>query len=191
MSKMSKMASKEQTKHIVLGVTGSIAAYKAAEIVRSFRKLGCRVSVIMTKAAEEFITPLTLASLSDEKVWRSMFDAEAEERIISHISLAQEADVLLIAPASANMIGKIAHGIADDLLSTVAMATRSTIVIVPAMNDKMYSNPIVQENIQKLRSLGMVFIGPEDGDLACGTQGAGRMADVENIIEEVEKLLIS
>lgn len=175
----------KESKHIVLGVTGSIAAYKAADIVRSFKKLGHRVSVIMTKSAEEFISPLTLASLSNEKVWRSMFDAEAEERVISHISLAQQADVLLIAPASANTIGKISHGIADDLLSAVAMATRAKIIIAPAMNDKMYSNPIVQENIEKLKSLGMVFVGPEEGDLACGTQGAGRMTDIDKIVKEV------
>ena len=177
-----------KSKHIVLGVTGSIAAYKAADIIRSFKKLGHRVSVIMTKSAEEFITPLTLASLSNEKVWRSMFDAEAEERVISHISLAQEADVLLIAPASANIIGKIAHGIADDLLSTVTMATEAKTVIAPAMNDKMYLNPIVQENIEKLKALGMIFVGPAEGDLACGTQGAGRMTDIKNIVDEVEKL---
>lgn len=177
-----------QIKHVVLGVTGSIAAYKAAEIVRSFKKNGHRVTVVMTKAAEEFITPLTLASLSEEKVWHAMFDAEADERIISHISLAQQADVLLIAPASANIIGKIANGIADDLLSTVAMATTKTIVIAPAMNDKMLLNPIVQENIQKLASLGVIFVGPEEGDLACGTQGAGRMVDIKNIVTEVEKL---
>lgn len=183
------MSLKEQTKHIVLGVTGSIAAYKAAEIVRSFKKNGHRVTVVMTKAAEEFITPLTLASLSEEKVWRAMFDAEAEERIISHISLAQQADVLLIAPASANIIGKIANGIADDLLSTVAMATTKTIVIAPAMNDKMLLNPIVQKNIQTLKAVGVLFVDSKEGDLACGTFGAGHIADVEDIVLEVEKLI--
>lgn len=178
----------QEVKHIVLGVTGSIAAYKSADIVRSFKKLGHRVSVIMTKSAQEFITPLTLASLSDEKVWRSMFDAEAEERAITHISLAQDADILVIAPASANMIGKIVHGIADDLLSTVAMATQSKILMAPAMNDKMWANPVVQENVQRLISLGVVVVGPDEGDLACGTQGAGRMAAVEKIVEEAVKL---
>lgn len=177
-----------QAKYIVLGVTGSIAAYKAADIVRSLRKKNYRVSVIMTKAAEEFITPLTLASLSNEKVWRSMFDNEAEERMISHIRLAQDADALLIAPASANIIGKMANGIADDLLSTVAMATRVPIVIAPAMNDQMYTNPVVQENCEKLKKSGMRFVGPKEGCLACGTQGTGHIADVEEIVAEVEAL---
>ena len=136
----------QNKKHILLGVTGSIAAYKAAEIVRSFRKKKYRVSVIMTKAAEEFITPLTLGTLSGEKVWRSLFDQEAEERNISHLSLAHQADVLLIAPASADIIGKIANGLADDLLSTVVMATQAPIVMAPAMNVHMYQNPIVREN---------------------------------------------
>lgn len=182
------MSSHDQAKHIVLGVTGSIAAYKAAEIVRSLRKKNYRVSVIMTRAAQEFITPLTLATLSNEKVWTSMFDCEAQERIISHISLSQAADVLLIAPASADIIGKITHGIADDLLSTVAMATRAPVILAPAMNDLMWTNPVVKENCQKLKSLGVTFIGPQEGDLACGTVGAGHIADVDEIVREAEKI---
>lgn len=183
------MAAEKKAKRIVLGVTGSIAAYKAAEIVRLLRKKDFGVSVIMTKAAEKFITPLTLATLSNEKVWRSMFDEEAEQRAVRHISLAQDADVLLIAPASADIIGKIANGIADDLLSTLAMATKSPIVIAPAMNDAMYSNPIVQENCQKLKSLGVKFVGPKEGELACGTWGTGHLADVEEIVVQTEAAL--
>ncbi len=177
-----------QAKHVVLGVTGSIAAYKAAEIIRLLRKKHHRVSVVMTKSAEEFITPLTLATLSDEKVWRSMFDSEAEDRIISHLSLAQDADVVLIAPASANIIGKIANGIADDLLSTIVMATRAPVVIAPAMNDKMFTNAIVQGNCEKLKKFGVKFVGPQEGELACGARGEGHIADVEDIVAEVEKL---
>jgi len=179
----------QNKKHILLGVTGSIAAYKAADLVRLFSKKGHRVSVIMTKAAEEFITPLTLATLSNEKVWRSMFDSEAEERIISHISLAQEADVLVVAPASADIIGKIANGLADDLLSTVAMATHAPIVIAPAMNAQMYENSIVQKNCDVLKGKGMTFVGPEKGELACGEWGNGRLADIQTIADCVEQAL--
>jgi len=177
-------------KHIVLGVTGSIAAYKAADLVRKFRKKSYRVSVIMTEAAEEFITPVTLATLSGEKVWRSMFDKEAEERIVSHLSLANDASVLVVAPASADMIGKIANGLADDLLSTVAMATKAPIVIAPAMNVQMYENPIVQRNCETLKDAGMHFVGPGDGSLACGVSGLGRLADLDEIVAETEKLIL-
>lgn len=173
--------------HIVLGVTGSIAGYKAAELIRCFRKKNYRVSVIMTKAAEEFITPLTLGTLSGEKVWRSMFDNEAEERNITHLSLAQQADVLLIAPASADIIGKMANGLADDLLSTVAMATQAPVVLAPAMNVYMYRNSIVQGNCEKLKKAGVYFVGPLDGELACGDKGTGRLAEVEDIVAETEK----
>ncbi|HSV42942.1 MAG TPA: flavoprotein [Candidatus Bathyarchaeia archaeon] len=179
----------QNKKHILLGVTGSIAAYKAADLIRLFSKKGHRVSAIMTRAAEEFITPLTLATLSNEKVWRSMFDSEAEQRIVSHISLAREADALVIAPASADIIGKIANGIADDLLSTVAMATRAPIVIAPAMNLQMYENPVVQKNCETLKGLGMTFVGPEQGELACGEWGNGRLAELQAIADCVEQVL--
>lgn len=173
--------------HVVLGVTGSIAAYKAAEIIRRFRKNNYRVSVIMTRAAEEFITPLTLGTLSGEKVWRSLFDHEAEERAVSHLSLSRQADVLLIAPASADIIGKIANGLADDLLSTVAMAVQAPIVIAPAMNVHMYHNPIVQGNCARLKKHGVHFVGPVEGSLACGECADGRLAEIDDIVKETEK----
>ena len=178
-----------KAKHIVLGVTGSIAAYKAADIIRGLKKKGHRVSVIMTRSAEEFITPLTLATLSEERVWRSMFENEAQERILSHISLARDADILAIAPASANVIGKIACGIADDLLTAVAMATRAPILIAPAMNDQMWTNQIVQQNCEKLRVRGVSFVGPKEGDLACGIYGCGHIADVEEIVQAIQKFI--
>lgn len=172
-------------KRIILGVTGSIAAYKAAEIIRKLIEKGLRVSVVMTQEAEHFITPLTLASLSGEKVCRGMFDQDAEPVSMPHIELAREADLFLIAPATANIIGKIAHGIADNLLTCIALATKAPIVIVPAMNTQMYQNKIVQENCQKLKKNGIQFIDPIKGKLACGTTGTGHIADEETIVKTI------
>lgn len=179
----------ESATHIVLGVTGSIAAYKAADLIRLFRKKDWRVSVIMTRAAEEFITPLTLGTLSGEKVWRDMFAKEAEERSIAHLSLSLQADVLVIAPASADAIGKIAGGLADDLLSATAMATKAPMVIAPAMNMNMYENQIVQQNCDRLKQIGVRFVGPCQGKLACGVWGTGHLALLEDIVHEVEAAL--
>ncbi len=176
-----------QAKTIIVGITGSIAAYKSTDIIRRLRKKGYRTPVIMTRAGEEFITPLTLATVSGEKVWRSMFENEAEQRMISHLSLAESADVLLIAPASADMIGKMANGLADDLLSAVAMATPAHIIIAPAMNDKMWSNRIVQRNCDLLKKQGMQFVGPAEGELACGTAAIGRLADSAEIVSAVQQ----
>ena len=131
-------------KRVILGVTGSIAAYKSAEIIRGLIEKGLRVSVIMTKEAEHFITPLTLASLSGEKVYRRMFDKKDDPQDMPHITLAREADIFLIAPATANIIGKLANGIADNLLTCIALATQAPIFIAPAMNTQMYQNRIVQ-----------------------------------------------
>lgn len=178
----------KKTKQVILGVTGSIAAYKSADIVRRLMESGCNVTVIMTKEAEEFITPLTLASLSGKQVHTGMFNGEQGAWSMSHIYLAQDADVLLIAPATANIIGKLAHGLADDLLTCVAIATKAPILIAPAMNTEMYANKIVQENCNKLRSLGFRFIDPTSGKLACGTIGAGHLADVGDIVRAVEKI---
>jgi len=183
------MGSGDPVKQIVLGVTGSIAAYKAAEIVRCLKKKGHRVSVIMTRAAQEFVTPLTFEMLSEERVWGSLFDGQAAERMVRHISLAQGADAVLIAPASANIIGKIANGIADDLLSTVVMATQAPIILAPAMNTAMYENPAVQRNCATLKDQGVFFVGPAQGSLACGTTGTGHIAPVEEIVSQVELAL--
>lgn len=173
-------------KHIVLGVTGSIAAYKAAEIIRQLKQKNFRVSVIMTEAAKKFITPLTLAALSRRQVQCEMFQEHDVSWEINHISLAKEADALLIAPATANVIGKIACGIADDLLTCTAMATTAPVFIAPAMNERMYRNKIVQENIAKLRKHGVHFIGPSKGKLACGTEGEGRLIAIEDIVRKVK-----
>ena len=175
-------------KKIVLGVTGGIAAYKAAELVRELVRSGAEVFVVMTRGAQEFITPLTLQTLSGNKVATELFSL-LEESEIGHISLADRADILVIAPATANMIGKIAGGIADDMLSTVVMATQAPVLLAPAMNVHMWENSVTQENIQKLRARGYHFIDPEAGELACGYEGKGRLAEIPAIVEEVQTLL--
>lgn len=179
---------KASAKHIVLGVTGSIAAYKAADVIRRLQDKGYRVSVIMTREAEQFITPLTLASLSGEPVYRQMFDSNDDAWKMGHIELAK-ADLFLIAPATANIIGKLACGIADDLLTCTAITIKAPIAIAPAMNEDMYNNRIVQENIRKLKSFGMKFIEPVKGKLACGVYGEGHLADVEDIVKAVVGIL--
>jgi len=176
-------------KHVVLGVCGSIAAYKAADIVRRLQDEGMTVSVIMTACAEKFITPLTLASLSGKKVFREMFDPEGTEWRIDHVNLADDADVLVIAPATANVISKIACGIADDLLTCTALATRAPVLIAPAMNDGMFTNKIFQENIDKLKKHRVIFIDPIVGGLACGRQGKGHLADAADIVKAVKEVL--
>jgi phosphopantothenoylcysteine decarboxylase/phosphopantothenate--cysteine ligase, prokaryotic len=173
-------------KNIILGVTGSVAAYKTADIANILTKRGYNVDVIMTKSAMEFITPLTFQSLTKNKVYNNMFE-EITPSEIKHISLAKKADLCLIAPASANLIGKIASGIADDMLTTVVMAMNNVpVYICPAMNTNMYNNPIVQRNIKTLAELGYRFIDPKESILACGDLGKGALADVDTIINEVE-----
>jgi len=176
-------------KNIILAVTGSIAAYKACDLIRAFQKIGFLVTVVMTKEAKEFITALTLKELSKNKVYEDMFDKGADFDI-EHISLAEKADLILIAPATANIIGKIANGICDDLLSCVVTATKKPVLIAPAMNENMYTNRIVQGNINKLKSLGYKFVQPRRGELACGKIGWGCLADTEVIVEATKKCLV-
>ena len=163
-------------KKIVVGVSGGIAAYKACELVSRLKKLDADVHVIMTDSAAKFVTPLTFQSLSLNQVAVDMFEAPKYWEI-EHISLAKLADVFVIAPATANIIGKLACGIADDMLSTTAMATKAQVIIAPAMNTNMYENPVVQRNMKLLKELGHVFVEPEEGRLACGDVGKGKMAD--------------
>ncbi len=171
-------------KTIVLGVTGGIAVYKAADLVSKLKKQNANVEVIMTEGAANFVTPLTFQSLSHNLVHMDMFK-ELKNYDIEHISLAQKADVILIAPATANTIGKIANGIADNLLTTVVMASKAKVIFAPAMNTVMYQNPIVKENMDKLKSLGYEFIQPQTGLLACGDYGEGKMAEPADIVEYV------
>jgi len=169
-------------KEIVLGVTGGIAAYKACEIIREFKSEGANVTTILTAAGSQFITPLTLQTLSKNPVVMDMWNLISESEI-GHISLAQRAHLLLIAPATANILGKIRGGIADDMLSTVVMATGAPVVLAPAMNTQMYASAAVRENISVLRSRGFLFVEPDEGELACGTVGPGRLAVVGKIVE--------
>ena len=175
-------------KQVVLGITGSIAAYKAGDIVRRLQEKNCDMTVIMTACAEKFITPLTFEALSGRAVYRDMFARDLTWDM-AHISLAKLADVLVIAPATANIIGKLASGIADDLLTCMAVTTKAPIVIAPAMNTDMFTNKIVQDNMAKLKKLGVKFIEPKTGKLACGDVGKGALADVDTIVKAVEALL--
>ena len=175
-------------KKILLGVTGSIAAYKAAEIVSLFKKKGADVFVIMTESATKFIQPLTFSTLSGNLVVDNLFSTN-DKMMIKHVSLAQWADLILIAPATANIIGKIAQGIADDMLATTVMASNTKVVFAPAMNKNMISNPLYQQNVEKLTALGYEFIDSEYGQLACGEVGEGRLANIEEIVDKVDYLL--
>lgn len=175
-------------KEIVLGVTGGIAAYKACEIIRGLTAEGANVRTILTASGARFITPLTLQTLSKNPVATDLFDLWSEAEI-GHISLAQGADLLLIAPATANILGKIRGGIADDMLSTVVTATGAPVLLAPAMNDRMYASAAVRENVEVLRARGFHFVEPDVGELACGTHGPGRLATVGKIVEKARILL--
>ena len=171
-------------KKIILGITGSIAAYKAAEWVRELRREGAEVRVIMTSAATRFVAPLTFAALTGNKVSGDMFDPEDAERI-PHITLAAEADLVLIGPATAMTIARLAHGMADDLLSTVVLATKAPVLICPAMNSNMYENPATGHNLDLVRTFGHTVVDPGCGSLACNTEGPGRLADWSTVREAV------
>jgi phosphopantothenoylcysteine decarboxylase/phosphopantothenate--cysteine ligase len=177
-----------KNKTIVLGVTGGIAAYKACDLASKLHQQGAEVTVIMTSSAQQFVAPLTFQSLTHRPVITSLF-SPAEEWEIEHIAVAQRASLAVIAPATANVIGKIAYGIADDFLTTFVLATRAPIVVCPAMNCEMYTTPIVQENLDRLRARGLRIIEPEEGALACGDVGRGRLAPVETILEYIRSLL--
>ena len=181
------MLSKVQNREIVVGVTGGIAAYKTAELVRALTKKGASVHVVMTRNAMEFITPLTFHTITGHDVTCEMFRLLAGAKI-GHIALADIAEQIVIAPATANIIGKVANGIADDFLSTMIMATTVPVLFVPSMNTKMWDSRIVQGNIQKLRDNGYEFMEPASGDLACGWEGKGRLPAVEDILEKMEDI---
>jgi len=177
-----------KSKAIVLGVTGGIAAYKACDLASALRQSGAEVIPVMTEAAQKFVTPLTFQSLVHRPVITSLF-SPVEEWEIEHIAVAQRASLAVIAPATANIIGKLACGIADDFLTTFVLATQAPILICPAMNCDMYANPVVQENLDRLRARGFHIVDPEEGVLACGDVGKGRLASVETILERIHLLL--
>ncbi|TAL22528.1 MAG: bifunctional 4'-phosphopantothenoylcysteine decarboxylase/phosphopantothenoylcysteine synthetase, partial [Nitrospirae bacterium] len=170
-----------KNKKILLGVTGGVAAYKAVDLIRRLKDEGASVNVIMTDASKNFITPLSLEIASGNKAYSNIF-----EDPLSHINLPRDADIMVIAPATANIIGKFANGLADDLLSACMLSFRGKVVIAPSMNWRMYENPIVQENLNKLKSFGVIQAGPEKGALACGEEGVGRMAEAADIIEAIK-----
>jgi phosphopantothenoylcysteine decarboxylase/phosphopantothenate--cysteine ligase len=176
---------------IVLGVSGGIAAYKAAELARALIRNGHEVQVILTRSAEEFIRPLTFAALTGHKVITDLFSSTSPEDTLSssveHIGVAREHDLLLVAPATANVLAKFAHGLADDFLSTMYLAFRGPVVLAPAMNDNMWDHEATKANVETLRRRGHIIVDPGEGFLACGTQGAGRLAENDLIVETVER----
>ncbi|HVW84588.1 MAG TPA: bifunctional phosphopantothenoylcysteine decarboxylase/phosphopantothenate--cysteine ligase CoaBC, partial [Bryobacteraceae bacterium] len=177
---------------IVLGVSGGIAAYKAAEVARSLIRNGHEVQVVLTRAAEEFIRPLTFASLTGRKVITDLFSSASPEATLSssveHIGVAQEHDLLLVAPATANVLAKFAHGLADDFLSTMYLAFRGPVIVAPAMNNNMWEHEATKSNLDVLRRRGHTIVDPGEGYLACGTYGPGRLAENEKILEAVERI---
>ncbi len=176
-------------KTVVVGVCGGIAAYKVVEVVSRLKKHEAQVHVIMTASAEEFVTPLTFQSISHNPVVTDMFD-EPKQWDIQHISLASKADIMVVAPATANIIGKVANGIADDMLTTTIMATKAPVLFVPAMNTNMYENPFVQQNISKLKSLGYMVMDTGMGVMACGTTGRGRLPEPPEIVDAITGILM-
>lgn len=183
------MKPSSSTRTIVLGVTGSIAAYKSAEIASQLRKAGHEVFVVMTRSAADFITPLTLATLSRNPVLSNLAEEQEGGWKPGHIELADRADLLLVAPATADTIARLAHGFADDALGAVALATRAPLLVAPAMNGKMWEHPATRANIETLRARGVHVVGPADGMLACGYEGTGRLAEVSEIVAHAEKIL--
>jgi len=173
------------SRKILLIICGGISAYKSLELIRLLKKQGAKVKAILTKSAKEFITPLSVASLSQEKVYDDLFNAENEAEM-DHISLSRWADVILVAPATANTISKLSHGSSDDLASTIILASNKDIFLTPAMNVRMWEHPSTQENLNKLKSYGYKVIGPVTGDMACGEFGKGKMTEPKNILQEID-----
>ena len=171
-------------KKILLIICGGISAYKSLELIRLFKKQGSEIKTILTKSAKEFVTPLSVASLTQEKVYDDLFNAENEAEM-DHISLSRWADLILVAPATANTISKLSVGSSDDLASTVILASDKDVFLVPAMNVRMWEHPSTRENLNKLKSFGYKVIGPEIGDMACGEFGEGKMTEPKSIIEEI------
>ena len=177
-------------KKILLIICGGISAYKSLELIRFLKKKGARVKTILTKSAKQFITPLSVASLSQEKVYEDLFDAKSEAEM-DHISLSRWSDVVIVAPATANTISKLSMGSSDDLASTVILASDKDIFLTPAMNVRMWEHPSTKENLKKLKQFGYKIIGPEIGDMACGEFGEGKMTEPSTIIREIENYFIN
>jgi phosphopantothenoylcysteine decarboxylase/phosphopantothenate--cysteine ligase len=177
-----------QTKRILLIVGGGIAAYKSLELVRRLKERGASVRASLTRGGAEFVTPLSLAVLTEEQAFTELFDLKAEAEI-GHIRLSREADLLVVAPATADLLAKMAHGLADDLASTVLLATDKLVLAAPAMNVRMWQHPATQRNLATLRADGILFVGPDEGEMACGEFGPGRMAEPQAILNAIERAL--
>ncbi len=184
--KSKKLSLKGKT--ILHVLTGSIAAYKSGDLVQLFRSEGARPVCVLTEGAKQFVTPVTLRALSGEMVYDDLFTRETPFDVL-HTSLAEEADVVLISPASANFIARLAVGLADDLASCIVLATQKPVILVPAMNDNMYNHPLTQENLQKLKKIGYSIIDPEHGHLVCGKEAIGHIASNEAILSFVQQKL--
>lgn len=176
-----------KNKQVILGICGGIAAYKAPELVRALRKMEAEVTCILTKNGERFVTPLTLQTLSGNRIYQEMFDNTVWD--IEHISLAKKADIIAVAPATADALARFACGRAEDLLSSVILATSAPVLICPAMNEKMWLHPATKGNVERLKQYGYNFVAPRKGLLACGDQGIGRLAELDDITDSIKSIL--
>ncbi len=188
MKKSSPKAKSLSNKTILHIITGSIAAYKAGDLIQLFRDAGARITCVMTECAKAFVTPLTLRALSGQKVYHDFFSPDTPYDVL-HTSLAEEADLVLVAPASANFIARLAAGMANDLASSIVLVTRRPVVIVPAMNDQMYTHPLTQANINRLKDIGYRFIDPVVGHLVCGKEAIGHVSAPEQILSTIQPML--
>ncbi len=188
MKKLSPKAKSQRPKTVVHILTGSIAAYKAGDLVQDMREAGLRVVCVMTESAKQFITPLVLRAISGERVYSEFFSADTPYSVL-HTSLAEEADAILVSPASADFIAKLAAGMADDLGSCILLAARKPVILAPAMNDHMYTHPITRQNIQKLKSIGYHFVNPVEGHLVCGKEAIGHISSNSAILQTLKKHL--
>jgi phosphopantothenoylcysteine decarboxylase/phosphopantothenate--cysteine ligase len=177
-------------KNIILGIGGGIAAYKCCELVRLLIKAGADVHCVLTRAGERFVTPLTLQTLSKNPVYTDLFNL-IQEREIGHIALADRADLVLVAPATADILAKVSHGLCDDMLTTLICATKAPVIFAPSMNATMWMNPITRENVERLTKFGYAFIEPGEGELACGYEGKGRLPEPMDIVKHIEKRLVT
>lgn len=173
-----------KTHNILLIITGSIAAYKSLELIRRLREKNCTVRCVLTKGGEQFVTPLSVAALSEQPVYQSLFDLKDEVEM-GHIRLSREADLIVVAPASADIIAKMAHGLADDLASSILLASNKNVLVAPAMNAQMWNHKATQRNVAQIKADGAQIIEPTEGALACGETGSGRMVEVETLVKTI------
>ena len=190
MKKPSPKAKKLLRKHLLLVITGSIAAYKIGDLIERLREEGARVTCVMTESAKQFVTPLVLRAISGERVYHEFFAVDTPYSVL-HTSLAEESDLVLVAPASADFMARLAAGMAGDLASCIILATRKPVILVPAMNDNMYTHPITQQNREKLLRVGYKFVDPVEGHLVCGKEAIGHISEPDAVVSAVSRFLSS